>query len=64
MCTFKFRPKFERHPPLSFRNKNFAILYPLDIFDFWPKIEDNFFLIFFQKSVLGSPDNTLKNFLG
>ena len=29
---------------------------------FWSKIEVNFWGIFFQKSVLGSPDNTLSNF--
>ena len=29
---------------------------------FWSKIEVHFWGIFFQKSVLGSPDNTLSNF--
>ena len=65
-CTFNFRPKFERHSSSPFRPIFFAILYPQEILDFWPKIEVNFFWIFFQKlyqvgnsvfqkSVLGTP---------
>ena len=45
------------------RSRRFGQFFsPLGIFDFWPKIEVNIFWIFFQKSVLGSPDNTLSNF--
>ena len=61
-CTFNFRPKFERRSPSPFRPNFFAILYPQEIFDFWPNVEVNYFWIFFQKSVLGSPGNSLSNF--
>ena len=58
-CTFNFRTKFEHCPPPPFWSifamhvRGHAILL---------KIEAIFFEFFFQKCVLGSPDNTLSNF--
>ena len=57
--TFNFRTKFEHCPPPPFWSifavhvRGHAILL---------KIEVIFFKFFFQKSILGSPDNTLSNF--
>ena len=61
MCTFSFRPKFERRSS-PFQPIFFAILYPQEILGFLAENRGQFFLIFFQKSVLGSPGNTLSNF--
>ena len=58
-ATFNFRTKFEHCPPPPFWSifavhvRGHAILL---------KIEVIFFEFFFQKCVLGSPDNTLSNF--
>ena len=62
MRTFNFTRKFERRQPSPVSANFFAKLYPQEIFDFWQKRGVNFFGFSFQKSVLGSPDNTLKNF--
>ena len=62
MCTFNFRPKFQRRSPSPFQPFFFAILQSSEIFDFWLKIEVNIFWTFFHKSILRSPDNALSNF--
>ena len=58
-CTFNFRPKFEhRTPPPVLPNFSVHIAG----YRILKKMKVIFFGIVFQKSILGSPDNTLSKF--
>ena len=48
MCTFNFRPKFQRQVPLPFWPGFLARLYPYEFFDFSLKIKVENFGIFFD----------------
>ena len=62
MCTFNFIPKFQRRPASPVQ-RIFLPYYTLRKFViFGRKSRSIFGGFFFQKSVLGSPDNTLSNF--
>ena len=62
MCTFNFRPKFERRSLSPFQPFFSVILYALEFLDFSMKIKVKIFGIFLHKPVLGSPDNNLTKF--
>ena len=62
MCTFNFRPKFQRRSPSPFRPVFSAILYPSEFLDFSLKIKVKIFGSFSHKAVLGGLDITFTKF--